>query len=134
MKAQTPSKKSVPSRAQRIRELLSEGKTPDQIAMLLGVKRQYIYVVKHATKKKAKPPVPVKRKPGRPKGSKTKQKFTPNQRMVETQTQHMGNLIAAYTTTSPLASQGTVITPSIVTVSEPRRTFWQRLKYVFTGA
>lgn len=61
------------SKAQQIRNLLAEGKTPAQIAATLGTTLSYIYVVKYETKKKAAPP---KRGPGRPKGSKNKKKKT----------------------------------------------------------
>jgi hypothetical protein len=103
--------RSTPSNAQRIRTLLAEGKTPMQIAMILGIKQQYVYVVKHDMKKKAA----VKRGPGRPKGSKNQPKVSPTQRMEQTQTEHMGNLLAAVPALNAKKgkkSKGTVITSS----------------------
>lgn len=60
------------SKAQRIRNLLADGKTPAQIAAALGTTLSYVYVVKSTAKKKT-----VKRGRGRPKGSKNKPKIAP---------------------------------------------------------
>lgn len=110
-----PYKRRVPSNAQRIRTMLSEGKTPDQIAMLLGVKRQYVYVVKHAMKKA--------------RYAKPKKTQTVQQRAQEAHDQNVANHIAAVS-----ALQGTVI-PSIspALVPAPRLGFLARLRVLFTG-
>lgn len=117
-----PYKRRVPSNAQRIRTLLSEGKSADQIAMILGVKRQYVYVVKHAMGKAAKATKVAKAKP--------KKTQTVQQRAQEAHDQNVANHVAAVA-----ALQGTVI-PSIspALVPAPRLGFLARLRVLFTGA
>jgi transposase len=65
-------KQNPDSRASRIRALLAEGKTPIQIAAQLGCTKQAVYLTRYSEKKKAAKL--AKRKPGRPKGSKSKPK------------------------------------------------------------
>lgn len=97
------------TKADRARALMAEGKTTDQIAAALGVTKQYVYSLRCMDKKKKPVPAPAKRKPGRPKGSKTKKVQEP----------------------SPMepVSSGT-----ITYIAPKRYTFTERLRILFTGS
>jgi hypothetical protein len=62
------------TKADRVRELDRAGFTVKQIAAKVGCPVSYVYTVRYMDRKEAKaePTAPVKRGPGRPKGSKNK--------------------------------------------------------------
>lgn len=72
-------RKHANSKAAQVRKLLGRGKSPAEIAVLVGTTRNYVYGVSRRTKLKPKTAkevllvatsnTPIKRKPGRPRKS-----------------------------------------------------------------
>lgn len=97
------------SKAAQIRALLAQGKTPQEVAKIVGVKTPYVYGVQYYERKRAQPAAP-KRKPGRPRKVRV-EAITPQ----EAETLPVGN----WTITAKY--------------DEPRLTWRQRLRALFTG-
>ena len=65
-------KTKVETKASRIRKLTAAGHRPREIAAMTGFRVQTVYDVLYKDKVKAELKAQIKRKPGRPKGSKNK--------------------------------------------------------------
>lgn len=109
--------KQKATKAERVRALLRDGKTIAEVSSLTGVTRQYVYSLRYQdNKKNQKPVLPAKRGRGRPKGSGKKIVFVPQ--------------VSAPQTPPVLTLEGYL--KNLPPDPQPK-TFWQRLRYAFTG-
>ena len=106
------------TKADRVRELDRAGFTVKQIAAKAGCDVDYVYMVRYMDKKKdkAEPTAPVKRGPGRPKGSKNKRS-------------NVGTGITTPAPTAPILFDATQNPP----IPAPKLTMKQRFMALFTG-
>ena len=118
-----------PTKAERARALLKEGRSIKEVAAMLGTSLQYVYSLRYVDKKKAKtkrskrvkemkPVLPPLKKPGRPKGSKNKPKSSPPLR-------GFGD--------AEIKREGALVPDSLIYIGNPRPNLWARIKAVFTG-
>lgn len=134
------------TKAAQVRKLLSEGKTPAEVAQLAGVKVQQVYNTRHYDNRKARleltaqAKADAKRPVGRPKGSKTK-RAVPMQLIDKTVLRDMqAELSALRTENARLCAEAVKICPPPVYVEVPvpqpfsHYTFWQRLRILFLGS
>ena len=126
-----------PTKAERARALLKEGRSIKEVAAMLGTSLQYVYSLRYVDKKKAKtkrskraqlakemkPVLPSLKKPGRPKGSKNKTDLQKLRKAVDGITPPEVKKEA-----EPDAQW-----KSFYYISNPRPNLWTRIKAVFTG-
>ena len=130
------------SKAAKVRAMLAQGKTAEQIVSAVGVTKQYVYALRHMERKRIGaaatydpnpmpvPPAtePPKRGPGRPKGSKNKvAAMATSSHPVATTG---GSLPTPTPTPTPAPSKPVVVS---IEPYERQRTFVQRLVYLFTN-
>lgn len=107
------------TKAERVLELDRAGFTVKQIAAKVGCPVNYVYTVRYMNKKaKAEPTAPVKRGPGRPKGSTNKVKRS-----------SAGTGITTPASTAPILFDATQNPP----IPAPKLTMRQRFMALFTG-
>lgn len=140
----TKTKESL-ARNVEVRRLLAEGKSPAQVASLMGITTNAVYSVRSYDKLKAQKaritPVstdttPTPRKVGRPKGSRTKPKMVVYRDVFNAMKQE---LITLRTENIRLTVDAVKVCPPPVYVEVPvpqpfsHYSFWQRLGILFLG-
>ena len=124
-----------------IRKLLAEGKTPGEVAALMGVPVTRVYSVRAYDKKKQVAQAKTKRKPGRPKGSKNSVKRTAPMQLIRKDVlkNMQQELNTLRTENARLCAEAVKVCPPPVYVEVPvpqpfsQYTFWQRLRILFLG-